>query len=443
LISKQKKPLKRFQAGVELEFFLVDGNGIIVPKADELLKRITKKFRDLDATYEGFQELLEIRSYSHTRLRKSLLDLLKDVRTLSLEAGRMGLHLFPLGTYPGSYFPTRTQKKRYKIHSEVFGGERYYRTFGKICGFHFHYSMPKGVFDYRKRFLRTSYQSANMERLLSSFNFLVAADPAIATLLQSSPFIDQRFVAKDSRLVISRANEGFLHHNEVWSGRETLVRLPSYFSTAHDLVENLNQKHKVWVEELVKHGFGEEARRKERLDRIWAPVKVNKIGTLEARGMDMNHPKYVAPMAVLLKHSLAEIQERGLRPKPCDYGIKEPFKVEGDRLLVPPSSYVRNTLQPLSAYMGFEDKLIHNYVRHFLRFAKNLLPRGYDKAIAPLQEMVSRKKTVSDKLLERVKKMGYALDNTIPQNVCHELALHTAEKMSKELDETIARLPEE
>ena len=55
----------------------------------------------------------------------------------------------PLGTYPGESNPLTRQSDHYKIEEKIFG-RNIYKTASSCCGFHFHYALPWGVFDFKK-----------------------------------------------------------------------------------------------------------------------------------------------------------------------------------------------------------------------------------------------------------------------------------------------------
>ena len=98
-------------------------------------------------------------------------------------------------------------------------------------------------------------------------------------------------------------------------------------------------------------------------------------------------------------------------------------------------------LQPASAYKGFEDKDVYNYVKRFFNFAKKHANKDYLKLLAPLNNLIERKKTVSDIIIKRVKQKGYSLNDHIPQKVCTEIALKHSEQFVKEAYQIKDRIP--
>ncbi len=352
----------------------------------------------------------------------------------------MDLKIFGLGTYPGQFKDEIVPKKRYQLQSSIFNKRQIF-AFGHCAGFHYHYTLPRGVFDTQKKFLKKLVNSKTKQTLLDSHNMLVAIDPATSCLMQSSPFIDGNFLAKDSRMLQLRNPDELDYQKGLFSELEEFGELPDYMWTMNDLRYRLLAMDKKLKNIIKKTKYKNEANKKEILDFVWTVVKVNRLGTLEYRGCDMNHPKYFAGTAVLLKSIQRFIQQEFYRVEVSDIGIKEPFKVEGNTIYVPPESYVKLKLQPASAYNGFEDKAVYNYVKRFFNFAKTHTHKDYLKLIKPLQTIIERKQTVSDILIQRVKQKGYSLNDYIPQNVCAEIALKHSDQFLKETYSIKDRMP--
>ena len=172
------------------------------------------------------------------------------------------------------------------------------------------------------------------------------------------------------------------------------------------------------------------------LETNWSPLKINPHGTLEVRGMDMNHPIYIAGIGVIIRWVLKKLQEEYYAVVPSEIGIKEPFKVEGDVVYVPPYSYVRNELQKLSAYKGLESDINYNYCKRFLRFAASTMPKDRLKLIEPFKEMLNKRKTVSDEILDYARKKGFKKKESITNKLAAEIALKHSERLLREIIST-------
>jgi len=366
--------------------------------------------------------------------------LFEDLETTIEAADSQGLKIFGLGTYPGSFNVEQVPKKRYKLQTAIFNKKDIF-AWGHCAGFHYHYTLPWGVFDSKKKFLKKLVNSKTKQSLLDSHNLLVAIDPATSCLMQSSPFIDGNFLAKDSRMLQIRNPDELDYQKGLFTELEEFGELPDYLWTMQDLRYRLLAMDNKLKNIIKKTRYKDETKKKQLLDFVWTVIKINKLGTLEYRGCDMNHPKYFAGTTILLKSIQRVIQQEFYKVEVSDIGIKEPFKIEGETIYIPPESYVKLKLQPASAYKGFEDKEVYNYVKRFFNFAKKHANKDYLKLLTPLKNLIERKQTVSDVQIKRVKQKGYSLNDYIPQNICAEIALKHSAQFVKETYRIKDRIP--
>jgi len=90
-------------------------------------------------------------------------------------------------------------------------------------------------------------------------------------------------------------------------------------------------------------------------------------------------------------------------------------------------------LQKLSAYKGLESDIVYNYCKRFLRFAASTMPNDRLKMIKPFQDMLNKKKTVSDEIIEYAKKKGYKRKESITNKLAAQIALQHSERLLKEI----------
>ena len=440
----RKKPIKRSLTGIELEFNLIDGTGKIRNDGPELVSLVSRQRSDVDIDTEVTRNLVEIRSAPHSAIRDAILDVLRNVSTISGALEEYDAMLLPQATYPGKFSEEVTPKKRYYLQIKLFGSlnnvseQRYLYLGSRAAAFHMHYTLPYGVFNSSYRNLKPLVRSKAKESLLGSYNMLVAADPAITSLLQSSPLVDGRFFSKDSRISLYRG--GKLYKKGLYTGLKLVGALPPYVFTLEDLRYKIDYADRFWKNKMHELGLHSQAKSKEILDLLWNPVKINKVGTLESRSGDICQPRYLTAASILIKFVLRAIQQDFLEVKPSDLGKHEPFRLEGNTVHVPPITYVRHYLQLESAKKGFENKDVYNYSKRFFNFASKQTPREYKKLIRPLKGILERKKTVSDVILGRLKRKGYSLSDTIPLEECQRIALRSAKQMQRDLPKLIKRV---
>ena len=323
----------------------------------------------------------------------------------------------------------------YKAKKKIFNKEKF-KLAPKCAGFHHHYSLPKGVFDAKTKTIKLLKASKLKETMISSYNFEIAIDPIVTLFTQSSPFFDGYNLAKDSRLLVYRGGKK-LNYNGLYSKLQQLGGLPPYKQTAMDLLHSLKRREMKW-RKVVKKSFPSVD-----FDKLypiklaigWNPVKINRYGTFEQRGMDMNYPSILFAVTVLLKFCLKKIQREFIHVRPSDLGIEQSFKFEDNTLFIPPHTTVRNKLQKWSAYNGYAKKESYIYAKRFFNFAKSITPKKYGKIIRPISEMIQNKESVSDRILKYAKRKGYLQNGKIGKKDACELSLHYSELFYNDLQQ--------
>lgn len=429
-----KISLKKSLIGFEVELFTLDSDGKPIAGSDSILRRAEKTEYGSALKKECGKCMLEIASDPNVKMPHSMENLLTILEDSLYLAEKDNIKLLPLGTYPGSFNPSMRSDARYHVQQEVFGQERF-KIAGRVCGFHCHYTLPRGIFDANMRFLKMLINSKIKDSFVNSYNFAIAADPALTTFMQSSPFYQNRFLGKDGRMIIYRAGNVFQNPQGLYAKYPSLGALPPYKSTAFDIIEIIKKRYNRWAALIDKVGINIKtiALFGSTMDTAWNPVKVNPNGTLELRGMDMNHPNYIAGIGIITKFILKKLQTEFFAVVPSDIGIKEPFKVEGDTVYIPPFSYVRHNLQKQAAFKGLDDPGVLNYCKRFLRFAKPLLPKRRVKLTSIFQEMLDEKETISDKILKLARKLGWEKGEKLPASIAQEIALEHSKQLFKEI----------
>ncbi len=420
-----------------MEFFILNNKGYMVNDAAKLRSIARKKHPSLQLFPEAGKNMVEISSFPSVNVLHTLVDLIEKLKALIEVADSNEYLIYPNATYPGLAKTELTNQRKFELQSILFGNDRALQA-TLVAGFHYHYTLPRGVFDHKLKFIKPTIKSKFAQAMIDSYNLGIALDPAITTLMQSSPFVQGKFLAKDSRMLIYRGGKKLNYFLGKYSQHQALGALPPYKQTLSDLQFSLKKRQSIWKEMMIKTGLDPRSsiRKDNILEFTWNPVRISRLGTLELRGMDMNHPKRTMAMASLLKFVFRQIYRDLYRVMPSDIGMKEPFKIEGNIIHIPPHTYVRNELQKEAAYNGFENKQVHNYTSRFFRFAKQFVDKNYYPVLRPLQQMITNKQTVSDTILKRIKKMGYGKRSKLPNEVAAECALKSCERLLEEVDAT-------
>ena len=206
-VRKYKQPLKRSKTGYEIEMAVLDNEGRISSRVPEILKVAKRRYPEIPVDKEIPKHVIEIRSFPRISVHNTGLTLIENTEKVMEIVNSMDCVLFPFGTYPGTVKPRPWKVERYNVSSVALGTKRYYHAFSVCQGFHCHYTMPRGVFDHDRGFLKTMINSKVKQTLVDSYNMLIAMDPVLTTLLQSSPFSDGKYLAKDSRMLIWRGGK--------------------------------------------------------------------------------------------------------------------------------------------------------------------------------------------------------------------------------------------
>ena len=428
-MKKRKQPLKRSMTGFEIELFTINKKGYMINGADAVLKKLKSS---LSIKKECALNMIEIASYQNENVPYAMQYLIRELEELIYTAEKNKILLCPLGAYPGKFNPSMREDNPYKIKESIFGKKRW-KIAGRCIGFHCHYTLPRGIFDNQLRVLKMLVRSKIKNSVVNSYNFLVAADPALTTFMQSSPFYQGNFIGKDSRLIMYRGGSHLNNPNGLYANLEEFGGLPPYRLTALDMMDIVTNRFEKWKSYIKSLGLNIKVLSLygSILDTTWNPIKINPNETLEQRGMDMNQPAYIAGIGAIIKSVLQKLQEEYYAVVPSEIGIKEPFKVEGDTIYIPPYPYVRNGLQKLAAYTGLDNESVFYYCKRFLSFASSNMPRESLRLIEPFKKMLAAKKTVSDEIIEFAKKKGYK--KHITNKFAAEIALEHSERLLKDV----------
>lgn len=433
---KSKKPLKKSLTGFEIELFTIDSQGKIVNAADDILNK-AKKGGSMSIKKENSLSMIEVASYPNEMIPDAMNHLLDELEHAIQIAEKFGALLCPLGLYPGRFSPIMRNDLKYEIKKSIFGKQKY-KIEARCAGFHCHYTLPRGIFDSQIRALKLLVRSKIKDSFVNSYNMMIAADPALTCFMQSSPFYQGEYMGKDSRIIMYRGGEALNNNAGLYADFEDFGGMPHYKSTTLDIMDLITTRFQKWKSYIKSLGLNIKVLSLygSTLYTTWGPVRISPHGTLEQRGMDMNHPKYIISMGVLIKFILKKLQEEHYAVIPSEIGIKEPFKAEKDVIYIPPYSYVGNTLQRLSAYKGLDSDIIYNYCRRFLKFAASIMPKDRLRLILPLKYMLERRKTISDEIIDCAKKSGFKRnDKKISSKLSAEISLSHSERLIKEIEE--------
>jgi len=437
--KKKTAAKKKATVGFEVEFFVIDKKtGKIVDRADEIIKRAEESSEKgtHNIVGESAKNLIEVGSYPDIDGANTMVNLIEGLKLLLYVADELGLAVLPLGTYPGRFNPKIRGEAHYKSQQKMYGKERF-KISGRCAGYHCHTSLPWGVFDSKTLMLKDLKNSKNQEILVYAYNMLIALDPALATFMQSSPFYQGKHVAKDSRAVVYRGDSEFkLKVDGLYTNYPRFGALPPYEHSGTDIIQSIEDRYSDRMQAMLDAGIAEKdiPKYKSILSPNWTPVKVNPHGTLEQRGMDMNHLPLVLSVSVLIWRVLHHIQEKGCKVIAHDSAKSEPFKLSKKTIHIPPDTHVRGTLQRLSAIDGLKSNEVYNYCKRLVALVKELDGKKVEWLLKPLETMLEKRETTSDRILAEAEALGHKnLKKPLPQKIAAEIALTHSKQMFEDI----------
>lgn len=432
---------RKSMLGLEIEMFVMNPEGKLINEADPLLKSFEGKRLGKYVKPEISKAMIELTASAKRSIRECAVAFMENLAELVEEAEKMDYHLLPLGTHPTSAMPTLHTKPWYDAKRAILGSE-YTKREGKISGFHYHFTLPEGIVAKDTSMIKSIERSHARQVFIQQYNFLVATDPAILTLCQSSPIWNRIPYGKDCRVLVYRDMK-VAHRDNVLKGIHYYLpifgALPNYEFTLQDLRVMAEQKKSEWLKLLEQKNFPtNEIAAFPTLKFMWGPLRVNKIGTFEYRGPDMNHPEVIFSVCSLLKYALDAIEKNGYLVRPSDIGISEPFVLEDNKIYVPPHSTLKY-LERQSAVLGFDNPQVHKYCKSLFDLVCKISKKGKSRNLKIIGEMLNKKKTVSDDILDMVKKNGYDPESEIPEDMLGHISLYHANKLSKEASSLVKK----
>jgi gamma-glutamyl:cysteine ligase YbdK (ATP-grasp superfamily) len=370
------------RAGLEQEFFLVEDSGRPSKRADEFLETCLAMTQEESGSVACFAPefvlgLVEV----NTPPVYTLSDLEREyARNLDLAlrtARSLGLRLYPLGTYPLPLEPAVRDGLDYRVQVGTVGPERFVDA-GRCAGTHLHLELQPGTVDTTAAISATAPAAAR-EEVLNVYNLATALDPALISLTRSCPFFEGRATGLAVRTVHYRGNAVF-----GWEGVYTELpqvgALLPYADDAEHLIRQQFDRYEAWLTAMDRAGV--ERRHFARaggdlLRPAWNPVRLNRLGTLELRGMDSNYPEVTLTAAAMILGAAERVRRDGLEVVP-DKGVRT-FEDAEDVLRVPDFDLLNGELLHAAVTGGANDEAVATYVDSVLDLA------GEDARLAELR----------------------------------------------------------
>jgi gamma-glutamyl:cysteine ligase YbdK (ATP-grasp superfamily) len=370
-LSEGNRLLDR-RAGLEQEFFLVEESGRPSKRADEFLEvcqAMTEGESGSAACFapEFVLGLVEVNTPPVYNLSDLEREFTRNLEMALRTASTLELRLYPLGTYPLPLRPVARDGLDYRVQVGTVGPERFVDA-GRCAGTHLHLELQPGTVDTTAAISATASTAAR-EEALNLYNLATALDPALISLTRSCPFFEGRATGLAVRTVHYRGHALF-----GWEGVYTELpqvgALLPYAEDSDHLIRQQFDRYEAWLTAMDRAGverryFAEAGG--DLLRPAWNPVRLNRQGTLELRGMDSNHPEVTLTAAAMILGTAERVRNEGLRVVP-DKGVRT-FEVAGDVLRVPDFDLLNGGLLHAAVTGGVNDETVAAYMDSILDFA--------------------------------------------------------------------------
>ena len=358
--------------GLEQEFFLLEDSGLPSRRADEFLERcrvVTEEESGGAACFapEFVKALVEINTPPVHTLSDLEREYARNLRLALRTARSLGLRLYPLGTYPLPMVPVIRDGLDYSVQAITVGPERFADA-GRCAGTHLHLELQAGTVDAGAGISPASSVAARDE-LLNLYNLATALDPALVALTRSCPYFEGRRSGLADRTVHYRGSAIF-GWKGVYTDLPQVGALLPYADDAEHLIRQQFTRYEAWLTAMdragvKRHLFAEAGG--DLLRPAWNPVRLNRQGTLELRGMDSNYPEVTLTAAAVILGAADRVRRNGLEVVPDDDVLT--FESTEDVLRVPGFSRLGGELLFAAVTGGVNDETVATYLDSVLDFA--------------------------------------------------------------------------
>ena len=358
------------RVGLEQEFFLVENTGRPSERADEFLqscREATGSGGPACFAPEFVFGLVEVNTPPVYTLYDLEREYAQNLRLALRTARSLGLRLYPLGTYPLPLRPAVRDELDYRVQVNTVGPERFVDA-GRCAGTHLHLELEAGTVDEGAGISATASPAAR-EEILNIYNLATALDPALVALTRSCPYFEGRKTGLAVRTVHYRGSAIFGWEG-VYTDLPQVGALLPYANDMEHLIKQQFDRYKAWLDAMDRAGverrlFAEAGG--DLLRPAWNPVRLNRLGTLELRGMDSNYPEVILTAAAMILGAADRIRRDGLEVVPDD-GVGA-FEVAGDVLRVPGFDRLTGGLLYTAVTGGAGDETVAAYLDSILEFA--------------------------------------------------------------------------
>ncbi|GAB4243472.1 MAG: hypothetical protein Kow00121_68720 [Elainellaceae cyanobacterium] len=388
--------------GLEQEFFIVDAEGAIADRADDLLQccyRLAETAERSQANFapEFVKSMLEMNTAPAYSISELAEDYLTNLQLMLKAAKTLELRLYPLSQYPLHFSPVIRDEPNYHIQARTVGYDRFLDA-GRCIGTHLHLELPAGTIDPQVGVAYNTSAEARAE-VINLYNLATAMDAAVIALSRACPFYEGKVFGLAARTVHYRGNQTFGWQG-VYTNLPEVGALRPYVDNVEQLVEQQFERYYAWIAAMDQAGVERElfGAGGSLLKSAWNPVRLNQHGTIELRQTDGNYPEVILAIAALVYSAADRVRRDQLMVRPAA-GIRT-FEVRGQQLLVPEFDYLNGELLYAAATEGVKQSEVTEYLDSLLQFATATAAEG-SAYLEKLSTAIGNYQTTEAEVLEQ------------------------------------------
>ena len=392
------------KVGIELEGHLIDGNGTIANRIDDV---VNHEYNDGSIIPKLSKSMFELVTPPYSDLDIAYEDLNNRLKMLKGITDDLNLRIIPTSSlHNESPIETRDYDRARGLRKRIILGEDLRDLEHHLTGTHIHVDRLEGD-----------------ELGYKQFILMQAMDP-VFSLMSSSPFFHGENSRKDYRVEIYRNKvfEDFPLQGQLW---DYPVSLNAAFEKQRDAYKQF--KKRLEDKELDTEGLTE-------LNCVWGPLRLTDFNTIESRASDSNKPENVMALSSLYKGVTEYILAENPEVIIDEYDTHSPsnlFKVSSGKIVIP--SYNRlKEFEKSGVEMGLENPELTSYLANILETGSRGLENP--KYLTPFVQMIQDRRSFADDIVNEAKRRGIELDHKIDGDGAKQLRNYIADSYEASLN---------
>ena len=395
--------------GLELELNLIDKEGNLSNKADEIL---LDPRNNSDIIGELSQSMIEVIGPPSDKIYKVGSDFAQNLLLLDTIAKDFGLMLVPSTTVGKDAYPVSNDSRRIRgMRKRKVLGNRLRDLEHHICGTHVHID-----------------HLSSQEKTYKQYLVMQAMDP-LFTLMSSTPFFLGNNTKKDYRVDIYR--------NVVFKDFPLQGQLVDYPSSIEDILKRRQEGFDHWLS-MDKYdgtdGFKPE-------DTCWGPIRLCKK-TVESRCADANLLSHVLGFAALYQaasHYVDEEDPTIVIDRNAAVSQKGYFTPKGRKVVIPGYQFLKQC-ESEGISDGLDSEIVYPYVKNIVRLIQPYIKKEDIIYIEPILDLLEKRKTFSDEIISYARDEGLEKDHMLKDSAARDVRQYIATRYDSDLRSTAKKM---